>query len=240
MMMSFKLVMIDEVHMLNDKDRGHVLEAVVSRLKTSGGRPRFVAASATFPNVEDIALWLGGIDCVFFKFDESIRPVQLEKVVVGYPMRDGESEFKFEMNLSYKIPQIISQHSRGAPCLVFCCTRKSTMNTASILSTQARYPVPSHNIEMLKLMSRKLTDTKLRELVSDHHIGYHHAGMGMEDRKIIEQMFSSGLLPVLTCTSTLALGVNLPAHLVIIKNTQQMIAGLWKDYTESLVIELKI
>ena len=114
------------------------------------------------------------------------------------------------------------------------------MNTASILSTQARYPVPSHNIEMLKLMSRKLTDTKLRELVSDHHIGYHHAGMGMEDRKIIEQMFSSGLLPVLTCTSTLALGVNLPAQLVIIKNTQQMIAGLWKDYTESQVPELKI
>ena len=36
LMQTFKLVMIDEVHMLNDEDRGHVLEAVVSRLKTAG------------------------------------------------------------------------------------------------------------------------------------------------------------------------------------------------------------
>ena len=78
LMLTLKLIMIDEVHMLNDKDRGHVLEAVVSRVKTSGAEPRFVAASATFPNVEDIALWLGGIDCVFFKFSEEMRPVRLE------------------------------------------------------------------------------------------------------------------------------------------------------------------
>ena len=40
-------------------DRGHVLEAIVSRLKMLGCRARFLAVSATFPNVEDVAYWDG-------------------------------------------------------------------------------------------------------------------------------------------------------------------------------------
>ena len=84
-------------------------------------------------------------------------------------------------------------------------------------------------------MARGLSDSKLRDLVVDHHIGFHHAGLTTEDKKIIEQLFSSGLLLVLTCTSTLALGVNLPAQLVVIKSTQQNIAGSWREYTETQV-----
>ena len=70
LMNALKLVMIDEVHLMNDKDRGHVLEAVVCRLKTLGCPARCVAVSATFPNVEDIAFWLGGYRCVFFKYHQ--------------------------------------------------------------------------------------------------------------------------------------------------------------------------
>ena len=62
---SLRLVLIDEVHLLNDKDRGHVLEVVVCRLKTLCCPARYVGMSATFPNVEDIAFWLGGSECVF-------------------------------------------------------------------------------------------------------------------------------------------------------------------------------
>ena len=62
--------MIDEVHLLGCVHRGHTLEAVITRMKTidsmsargggrrSGGGPRFVAVSATIPNVVDIAEWL--------------------------------------------------------------------------------------------------------------------------------------------------------------------------------------
>jgi ATP-dependent DNA helicase HFM1/MER3 len=62
------LVLIDEVHLLNE-DRGPTLEAVVSRMKalsqeaTMADKPiesiRFVALSATIPNVRDIGDWLG-------------------------------------------------------------------------------------------------------------------------------------------------------------------------------------
>jgi len=36
----------------------------------------------------------------------------------------------------------------------------------------------------------------------------------MRDRDIIEHLFRRGSLPILVSTTTLALGVNLPAHLV--------------------------
>jgi ATP-dependent DNA helicase HFM1/MER3 len=54
--------MIDEVHMLNDQ-RGATLEVVISRMKTISRlkkyRIRFVAISATVPNIDDVALWIG-------------------------------------------------------------------------------------------------------------------------------------------------------------------------------------
>lgn len=40
------------------------------------------------------------------------------------------------------------------------------------------------------------------------------------DRNLMERLFSQGLLKVLCTTATLAWGVNLPAHTVIIKGTQ--------------------
>lgn len=43
--------------------------------------------------------------------------------------------------------------------------------------------------------------------------------MNGDDRTIVEQAFLSGDVGVLCCTSTLAVGVNLPCHMVIIKGT---------------------
>ncbi len=52
-------------------------------------------------------------------------------------------------------------------------------------------------------------------------VGIHSAGLDGEDRLLVERLFLSGDLLVLCTTSTLALGVNLPAHLVIIKGTRR-------------------
>lgn len=51
-------------------------------------------------------------------------------------------------------------------------------------------------------------------------IGIHHAGLMRSDRNLIERMFSAGHIRVLICTATLAWGVNLPAHAVIIRGTE--------------------
>ena len=61
--------------------------------------------------------------------------------------------------------------------------------------------------------------------------GCHNAGMLRKDRTLVEQMFAAGVIKVLVCTATLAWGVNLPAHQVIIKGTQlyDASAGGFKD-----------
>ena len=51
-------------------------------------------------------------------------------------------------------------------------------------------------------------------------MGIHHAGMLRADRTLTEQLFESGVIKLLVCTATLAWGVNLPAHTVIIKGTE--------------------
>lgn len=63
---SVNLFLIDEVHLLNEDQRGPTLEVIVSRMKTvrmfakqKGPHLRFVACSATIPNASDVASWLG-------------------------------------------------------------------------------------------------------------------------------------------------------------------------------------
>lgn len=55
----FNDLSIDEVHLVGETVRGSVLEVVVSRVKALGSEIRFIALSATIPNVEDVASWLG-------------------------------------------------------------------------------------------------------------------------------------------------------------------------------------
>ena len=66
----------------------------------------------------------------------------------------------------------------------------------------------------------------------------------MADRGLIEDAFRNGQLPVLVSTTTLALGVNLPAHLVVVKGTQQIGGGAgggggsYREYDEAQVLQM--
>ena len=78
-----------------------------------------------------------------------------------------------------------------------------------------------------------VSDASLQPLI-DCGIAYHHGGVEVADRRIIEDAFRAGQLHVIVCTSTLAVGVNLPAHLVIVKGTQMWTGAQsgFRDYTD--------
>lgn len=216
-----KLFLIDEVHILKDI-RGATLEAVVSRMKSIGAHIRFVALSATVPNSQDIATWLGKdhtnghLPAHRETFGEEFRPVKLQKHVYGFG--GNSNDFAFDSILDTKLPGLITKHTVRKPMMVFCVTRKICESTAKKLAewwaglrpTERPWPIPTKRAN--------IGSPELRELVGCG-VAFHHAGLEAGDRAAVETGFLKDGLSVICCTSTLAVGVNLPCHLVVIKNT---------------------
>jgi len=134
-MSNIKLFLIDEIHVLGESDRGASIEAVVSRMKTFilkdsiddsisssiSNNLRFLAISATIPNIEDIASWLGSgcqAPAVFYKLDETYRPVKVKNIVLGFYCSPEKNDYMFENSLSYKLADIINAHSNRKPTLI--------------------------------------------------------------------------------------------------------------------------
>ncbi|KAF3912064.1 hypothetical protein ABW21_db0202323 [Orbilia brochopaga] len=234
-----RLFLIDEVHILKEQ-RGATLEVVVSRMKTIGSRVRFVALSATVPNSKDIAAWLAK-DCDHpnvpaheERLGEEFRPVKLEKIVYGY--QANSNDFVFDKFLDGKLYEVIQKHSQRKPVMVFCATRNICVSTAKLLAEkwsgghrEKPWPAP-------------LTPFSLRD--KDLHatakagVAFHHAGLDASDRGIIEKLFLESHISVICCTSTLAVGVNLPTHLVVIKNTVSYQACQMREYLDLEVMQM--
>uniref|UniRef100_UPI003AAD2253 probable ATP-dependent DNA helicase HFM1 n=1 Tax=Centroberyx gerrardi TaxID=166262 RepID=UPI003AAD2253 len=245
-----RLFLIDEVHVVKDVSRGATLEVVVSRMKAvhayrTAGNPqadlsmRFVAVSATIPNISDIADWLcnESSPATYLEMDESHRPVKLRKVVLGFPCSPNQTEFKFDLSLNYKMANIIQTYSDQKPALVFCSTRKGVQQSATVLAKDARFIMSIEHKHRLMKYANSILDSKLRDLVM-LGVGYHHAGVDISDRKLVEAAFTLGDLPVLFTTRTLAMGVNLPAHLVVIKSTMHYVTGSCEEYSEADLLQM--
>ncbi len=69
-------------------------------------------------------------------------------------------------------------------------------------------------------------------------VAFHHAGLEGYDRQAIEHGFLEGAVNVICCTSTLSVGVNLPCHLVIIKNTVSWQEEGLKEYADLELMQM--
>ena len=235
-----KLFLIDEVHILKDT-RGATLEAVVSRMKSMGANVRFVALSATVPNLHDVAVWLGKdhtnqhLPAHRETFGEDFRPVRLQKHVYGY--EGMMNDFVFEKVLDGKLAFLIHKHTHKKPIIVFNFTRKSCQSTATLLAEwwtrqkvlERAWPAPNQRII--------LENKKLQELAGCG-VAFHHAGLDPPDRLAIETAYLRGDISVICCTSTLAAGVNFPCHLVILKGTVRYQDGVLGEYSDLEIMQM--
>jgi activating signal cointegrator complex subunit 3 len=73
--------------------------------------------------------------------------------------------------------------------------------------------------EELEVVLMQIRDSSLKNTLQ-FGIGLHHAGLPETDKSIVEDLFASNKIQVLVSTATLAWGVNLPAHLVVVKGTE--------------------
>ncbi|CAN9315184.1 unnamed protein product [Alternaria alternata] len=241
LMRLIRVFLIDEVHILRE-DRGATLEAVVSRIKSIGTDVRFVALSAMVPNFNDIAAWLGknssesGTPAANEKFGEEFRPVKLQKYVRGYNT-SSTNDFGFEKVLDARIPEVIASYCKRKPTMVFCATRNSTANTAKLIAKWWESSSGRNRMWEPPFKLPALSNKELRETVASG-VAFHHAGLDLDDRMQVEKGFIAGEINVICCTSTLAVGVNLPCHLVIIKNTMSWGAEGLQEYSDLEMMQM--
>lgn len=219
------LVIIDEIHLLGG-DRGPILEIIVSRMnyiasQKKNGSIRLLGMSTACANASDLGNWLG-VKEGLFNFRHSVRPVPLEIFIDGFPEQRGFCPLMQSMNRPTFLA--IKAHSPDKPVIVFVASRRQTRLTArDLINFCGMEDNPRRFLHMseedLALNLDRVKDDALREALS-FGIGLHHAGLVETDRSLSEELFANNKIQILIATSTLAWGVNLPAHLVIVKGTQ--------------------
>ncbi|QRW16469.1 mitochondrial import inner membrane translocase subunit TIM54 [Rhizoctonia solani] len=215
--------------------------------------------SATVPNIEDLKDWLSscssGEPTRMFKFGDEYRPCRLQRHVYGYSRPTGHNDFM--KTLDYKLFPIIQEHSTGKPVLVFCPTRKSVMATASYLMGVCQKMVESKENLPWELprgqhilrattsrqviattQCRTFDDDLLRPEFAALGLGVHHAGLSLDERHTVERLFTERKLSVIVATSTLAVGVNFPAHIVIVKGVSQWTGTGWAEYSSQDIMQM--
>ncbi|RVX72368.1 hypothetical protein B0A52_03556 [Exophiala mesophila] len=245
-----RLIIIDEIHLLHD-DRGPVLESIVSRtirkIEQTGEPVRIVGLSATLPNYRDVATFLRvNPEKDLFHFDGSYRPCPLRQEFIGITDKKAIKMLKTMNDVCYaKVIEHVGTNQQQM--LIFVHSRKETAKTAKYIRDKAvelesigqimRTDAGSRSV--LQEEADAVNDANLKDLLP-YGFGIHHAGMGVADRTSVQDLFADGFLRVLVCTATLAWGVNLPAHTVIIKGTSVYSPekGSWVELSPQDVLQM--
>jgi pre-mRNA-splicing helicase BRR2 len=164
---------------------------------------------------------------------------------IGITERSAFKRYQLQNEICYE--KVLSQRRHGNQVLIFVHSRAETGKTAKTLkdfaierdelSNFVRDGSASQEILREELASVKNTDLKE---VLQYGFAIHHAGMTRSDRELVEDLFADGHIGILCSTATLAWGVNLPAHAVIIKGTQiyDPSKGSWVELSPLDVLQM--
>ena len=224
------VVIADEIHLITEADRGPTLEVVLTRLLKLNPRIQIIALSATIKNAVEIGEWLKAIPIT-----TEWRPV---------PLREGvyhNGEIQFKDGASRTIPHsdanpifdtALDVLREGGQVLIFAETRRMAVEMGRKASALLRRHLPKPDRRGLENIAQRILSTgertRLGEALAEqvlNGVAFHHAGLTGGHRKIIEDSFKAGRLKILSATSTLAAGVNLPARTVIVSSYERYEPG---------------
>ena len=236
------LVIADEVHLLNEAERGPTLEVVLARLMQTNPDIQILALSATINNVEEIGGWLKA-DYITTEW----RPILLKEGILLHneiQFKDGDAKKIEKETRNPAINLALNTVKTSGQALIFASTRKNAVTIAKkaaakieqVLSKPLKRTLEREAKRILATGEKTSVSELLAELVRCG-VAFHHAGLGGAHRKIIEDSFREGKIKVLTATPTLAFGVNLPARTVIIQDYRRYEPGY--GYYPISVLEYK-
>jgi len=224
----------DEIHYLDDPERGTVWEESIILAPRS---IRFMCLSATVPNIHELAAWMGEVRATrFVVIEETVRPVPLRHSFyhpkfgiitlkgIKSKYRGNPAERKKFLRHKPSSRSIIDLVLRQGhmPILYFCFNRRACERNAEL----------HRRLALLDRDEKRRARALIDDLVAQYNLdeyekisslrslweagcAFHHAGILPAAKEIVERLFAEGLIKLLFCTETFALGVNMPANTVI-------------------------
>ncbi len=238
-------VIFDEIHYINDIERGYVWEESII---FSAPSTRFLCLSATIPNAQEFSDWIKEIKghevetIVHTKrsvplersfFDSEIGECNLEELrdvaeAPEYPFRKRKRR-RFKAQPPNHVDLVMQlKRDQKLPCIFFNFSRASCQKKADELAKRSPFGKFPDN---LTLAREKLSDapaevgrlktTQLLRVCLSKGIGFHHAGLLPVLKEIVEELFAHGKIKVLYTTETFAVGINMPAKTVAFESLRK-------------------
>ncbi len=227
-----KMVVFDEIHYIADEQRGAAWEESIVLLPSE---TQILGLSATVPNAEELAAWVEvvkGKETVVIRHSERAVPLRMfgiikETGIAPLPKVRRIVERQRSRKRTFRAVQhteIISElEEKGLlPALYFLFNRRKVEVYARELGSYKNFSTNAEKRQIRSFINSYLQTVpeeavpfieRMRPLLLKG-IGYHHAGLVPHAKRLIEMLFEKRLLKVVYCTSTFALGVNMPARTV--------------------------
>lgn len=208
------VVVMDEFHNFNDRERGIVWELTLGLLPK---HVRLLLLSATVGNSREFRDWLKRCHGRNIQLVESKeRRIPLTYQWVGDALLNEQIAKMAEGD----------EESRTTPALLFCFNRDECWSVAEQLKGRTLVDEVNRAILMEEVNAMDWSrgaGSKLKQMLI-RGVGVHHAGMLPKYRRIVEDLYGRKLLAVCVCTETLAAGINLPARSVVLTT---LMKGPW-------------
>ena len=229
-------IVVDEVHMIDEQGRGPTLEILVSKLKRMCPGAQMLALSATVGNSKELAEWMSAE-----LIESNYRPVLLEKGIEldGKAIYDtGREE---ELDSKNKISEIrVSEDTikKGKQIIIFYSTKRNAEAGSERLSGMVSKQLSEDDREHLAALSKRILGVLGRPTLQCEKLAkavlsgtaFHHSGLVNEQRELVEDAFRENRIKAVCSTTTLGLGVNLPAHTVLIRDITRYGEGYGSTY----------
>jgi replicative superfamily II helicase len=210
-------IVVDEVQMIMDTERGGALELLLTKLRVAAGKKQILALSAVLGDLNGFDKWLGT-----HLIQDTTRPVELRQGVLSsggtFEFVEWNSKKSGTENLGGETLNQLVMHlvASGEQVIVVRNSVRAAQATALEFATYLSHlPAAAHVIDDLKGETATETSDDLFKTLR-HQIAFHHADCELVERRAVERGFRSGHIRVIASTTTLSMGVNLPCKTVIL------------------------
>ncbi|TGO27917.1 hypothetical protein BPAE_0035g00610 [Botrytis paeoniae] len=221
------VVVMDEIHFINDESRGYILELMATKLLSLEQGVQIVGMSATLDNADLLAKWLN--NAKFYISNYRAVPVE-EHLVFENAVYLASSSNRF-----YKIASQLNSQNSGNSMQAFpdphrriqTSQHKELSNPLinSVVALANETARSGYGVlvfcsnDAIFLSNLRDTSSGLDQVLEKTvlmGVAFHHAGLTTEERDLVAAAYDEGILKVMVATCSLAAGINLPARRVIL------------------------